>query len=110
MREQSWAKAWFPATSCFFNGWFAYSVLDMLFLKPYGRWHMPALVQTVGGVLFLIAAIVLTSAYAFWHLRGLVRDGIVPKLRVYHAIHGGTGLMGLGLVCYLVFRYLVFVC
>ena len=101
VREQPWARGWFPAAAGFFNGWMTFSLLDAVFLKPYGHWQMPVGVQTVGDILFLIAAVALTMSYTLWHLFNMARAVTSRQLKFYHSLHGLTGLLVLGSMGYL---------
>ena len=102
VREQPWAKTWFPATAGFFNLWTIYSLLNHLFVAPHGGWQLPPLLNNIGGILWGIAVVALTSAYTLHHFRLCIRAGGYPKVRVFHSIHGCTGLIVLGFVGYIV--------
>lgn len=98
VREQPWAKAWFPATANYFNLWFIYTILNSLFVAPHGGWQLPPLLYNIGGILWVIAVVSLTGAYTYHHFRSCLRTRGFPKVILYHVIHGVTGLMVLGFV------------
>ena len=86
--EQPWARRLLPGCWTFFHLWFVYSLLLKPLLALHAGWQSPPLLETLGDVLFLLVLLVLSAAYAAWHLPRLIRKGIVWKLRLYHAIYG----------------------